>query len=515
MVLRERAAASQHRRRIEDSTNVANALGLGATSARQSQPQPNAVQDGHGSNSSRVRRQRNGRLRVETNRPKIVYTPESVGDSFGPLLTTKSTMAIVQLLYLLSPVQPQRAIQKLLLNICLHAESRKIFLNSFTALLNDDKAGVLKIVEKIDSDVKSEQPNIGVGQSDIDFPPNTLIGNAPDISEASTSNPNLGLLRRRQGGNSAATVAASLPASARGSFHDESIPPVVARRIISILSYLSKASPRICVSMLSSSDDCDCDLGETLSKSTPMERLLDLLEMNLYSKSAANLEQLLSLLENVVAPLSFLPKDSEQVIDTSTERLTPGKEWIKVPQVVVSKRRLHLLCSVLRLESCKDSSFMKVNTLTRRLSRVEANRECILSELALVAQGLGADAIRDLKTLRIRLSAAAKLHQEKLHVSKSESDNSAHQSGSGPASKSPAPSSAVSLSTSSSELKLLRVLQTLHSLCGEFTHDDGTKNDEGNSPEFVSLLRSIDLDSLWRQLNGKSYYLLVLHVVHS
>ena len=42
------------------------------------------------------------------------------------------------------------------------------------------------------------------------------------------------------------------------------------------------------------------------------------------------------------------------------------------------------------------------------------------------------------------------------------------------------------------------VLQMLHSLCN---HDDETKS-EGNHPEFVSLLQTINLESLWDQLNS-------------
>jgi hypothetical protein len=84
---------------------------------------------------------------------------------------------------------------------------------------------------------------------------------------------------------------------------------------------------------------------------------LDLLEMDQYSQSASNLEQLLGLLEIVVAPLryvklaadcllawgkshmvfpslhslSLLPRD-EQEIDLGAEKSSPGKEWVKVPR---------------------------------------------------------------------------------------------------------------------------------------------------------------------------------------
>ena len=500
-IIRERAT-TQQRRRVEETTTAAHIF-PGARARAPAQPQ-NAPQEGHAGNSSRGRRVRNGKLSVETNRPGIVYIPGSVVETLGPLLTSNSTKALIRLLYLLSPIQPQRVLQKLFLNICLHAESRKIFLNAFTALLNDDKAGVTEIVDMIQGDSKGDQCKPEVSQPNDMFPPCTLIGTAPDIFEASA--PSHGMFRRRHGGNSAAAVAASLPASARGSCHDESIPPVVARRIVSYLSYLSK-SPRVCVSMLSidGTDSTENSLCEDRHNVSSLERLLDLLQFNLYSKSATNLEQLLNLLESVVAPLSLLPKDTDAEVDLSTERSSIGKEWIKVPKVVVSKRRLHLLCSVLRHESCKESSFMKVNTLTRRLSRIEANRECILGELALVAQGLGADAIRDIKSISIRLSAAAKLHQEKLQMSKSEANSVMPTSASNSTSDNDfvasAPSSAVSLSTSSSELKLLRVLQTLHSLCGEYTQEETAKSDEGNSPEFVALLQNLDLESLWDELS--------------
>lgn len=58
-------------------------------------------------------------------------------------------------------------------------------------------------------------------------------------------------------------------------------------------------------------------------------------------------------------------------------------------------------------------------------------------------------------------------------------------------------SNSVSFSTSNSELKLLRVLQMLSSLCAQ---DDENKS-EGNPPEFVSLLQSLNLESLWQELS--------------
>ena len=512
--LRERVVASHQRR--QEEANVANAA-AGAGS-RAVGPRASSANDGQSNAPSRVRRQRNGKLvrlksiirssiriinlsiliptdtlcsplqRVETDREEIIYTPESAREGLGPLITAKSVKVLLNLLYLVSPLQPQRVVHKLLLNLCLHAESRDIFLYSLAALLNNDKQRITEILNKVNGNFRDEDTKDKVG---ADFPPFNLLGTAPDLAE-SVNKSNLLMSRRRNGENTTFTVSSSLPAIARGSCGIETIPPTVARRIILMLTALSKSSPRVAFSMLAASaehsEDCE---GSTVSC---LERLLDLLEISLYSKSATNLEQLLSLLEIVASPLSLLPKE-DQEIDLAPTGSTPGKEWVKVPRVVVSEKRLHLLINTLRLESCKESSFIKVNALTRRLSRVEANRDFILRELALVAQGLGADAIRDLRSVSVRLSSAAKLHQQKI-----ESSSDAHKESPNNETVAGTPSSAVSLSTGSSELKLLRVLQTLNSLCIEFAHDENAKSD-GYSAEFASLCRSIDLESLWNQLS--------------
>jgi len=483
-VLRERVA-SQHRRRAEEPNHASNATGLAGAGARPSaaagarSAQPQEVQAG----ASRGRRQRNGKLRIESDRNDIVYTPHRLED-LGPLLTTESAKSFLSLLYLLSPVQPQRIIHKLMLNMCQCGSSRNFFLNSLVDLLNNDKVHVLKLLEKLDSDLDQ------VDVSGLAFPPSALIGTTTELVEDSSPRHSIAMFRRRQGGvSSSATVAASLPASARGSSNG-SIPPIVSRRILCLCSSLCKSSPRVAFSMLLNADGVD----ECPSESC-LDKLLDLFDADQYSKSATNLEQLLSLLEIVVAPLSLLPKE-DQDIDLAADRSSPGREWVKVPRVVVSKKRLHSLITTLRLDSCKDSSFLKVSTLTRRLCRVEANRDCILHELALVAEGLGKAAILDLKAVSVRLNSAAQHHREKLQrndgsellkVSDTSFDNDVFTG---------TPSSAVSLSTSNSELKLLRVLQMLSSLCAQ---DDESKS-EGNPPEFVSLLQSLKLESLWDQL---------------
>ncbi len=96
-----------------------------------------------------------------------------------------------------------------------------------------------------------------------------------------------------------------------------------------------------------------------------LDKLLDLLELNQYSESASNLEQLLGLLEVVVGPLSLLPKD-DQEIEIAPGDSRPGKDIVIVPRRRVSKKRLHLLISILSLDSCRDSSFVKISGSLRR-----------------------------------------------------------------------------------------------------------------------------------------------------
>ena len=493
-VLRERIAA-QHRE-AQEAAVAQQAAGAGGGPRRLARPQQGArlaqPQEGAVASSSR-RRQRNGKLKVEADRDKVVYIPTGDGNEFGPLLTAESSKAFISLLYLLSPVQPQRLVHKLMLNLCHCESSRTFLLHALVGLLNNDKARVKsllkKLVEKSEDEVKDDT-----------FPPSTLIGVPPILERNVNSRQNIMFSRTRQINNTAATVASSLPASSRGSSHSNcSIPPVVARRVISLFSSLCKSSPRVIYSMLCNTEAEDDKEGEANSSNISlscMESLLNLLETNEYSHSASNLEQLLNLLEIVVSPMSLLPKD-DQEIDLTTDRSSPGKEWVKVPRVVLSKRRLHSLVNTLRLESCKDSSFLKINTLMRRLCRVEANRAVVLSELALVAEGLGKAAILDMKAVSVRLRSAAKHHKAKSQVSDGYNDMQVSDPSPDNDVIAGSPSSAVSLSTSNSELKLLRVLQMLNALCAQ---EEDTKS-EGIPPEFDSLLKTLNLEALWNQLD--------------
>ena len=123
-----------------------------------------------------------------------------------------------------------------------------------------------------------------------------------------------------------------------------------------------------------------CHDDEGGSQTTSFDKLIDLMGNEQFSQSASSLEQLLSVLEIVVAPLSLLPKDGQEPPESELQA-SGGRESVRVPRVTLSQRRLHLLVNALRLESCKDASFLKVNTVARRLSRVEVSTD--VSDVAL------------------------------------------------------------------------------------------------------------------------------------
>jgi E3 ubiquitin-protein ligase HUWE1 len=111
-----------------------------------------------------------------------------------------------------------------------------------------------------------------------------------------------------------------------------------------------------------------------------------------------------------------------------------------------------------------------------------------------VAHSLGADAILDLKALKIRMERATN-QRKTLAVAQSEGGTGSRGY----------VSSSVTLSTSSSELKLLRVLQTLQALCGENWDDSGSKRNEGSvivTAELVQLLSQLEFSDLWDELSS-------------
>jgi hypothetical protein len=165
------------------------------------------------------------------------------------------------------------------------------------------------------------------------------------------------------------------------------------------------------------------------------------------------------------------------------------------------------------MESCRDVSFNKVNSIARRLCRVDENRGYILGELGAVAQSLATDAIRDLRTLNIRMQDAVTHQKEEMTKAANGTEGKPDGSKSGFAGGSA--SSSVTLSISSSELKLLRVLQTLQSLCVDTTDESFLKKDGRIvvTDQLVEIFQSMKLDDLWTHLDSCLHVMKVLEGV--
>jgi E3 ubiquitin-protein ligase HUWE1 len=436
------------------------------------------------------RKKHKSQVRVDCNRSLVIYVPQNSEAATGQLVTPESLKSLIDLMFLLSPVRPQRLLQKLFLNLCYHPDIRKILAIVFIALLNDEPGYAIEAIKGLGG-------STGLDMSFSKF----LIGPPPEFfaSESDVTN----YFSNNQVTSAASAIALNLPISSRGSVnHSVGLPPVVSRRLLGTLLSLTKSGTRMPVDILS---NFDCDNENRDSKNTCLDTILSLMAKPAYSQSTSSLEELLGVIDNICFPLEYVFNDRDNVVDPSDKDLdvaaASGKEYVVVPRTTVASKMLKLLCSILLLDSCKDALFAKVSSIVRRLSRVEENRKCILDELALVAQELGIASIRDLRSLKIQLELAAQNHRVQLstHFSDpAELDDDKTNMKLGTA------SSAVTLSTTSTDLKLLRVLQTLFSLCNSSQENNEAKKDDTRyvSQELLSILQKIELDNVWEQLTS-------------
>ena len=432
---------------------------------------------------SNKKRNKSGKIRVCMDRMDFSYGHEQDCDA----LVTQSTLEmLISLMYLLSPVRPQKLLQKFFQNLVVHPEIRYVLAKVLISLLLNDPATAITTMSTMKGATTSASYSNNKDIQSHDFPPSYLLGTAPEIEENDNDNSSLPYFRRRR--SAATAIASNLPISARCSASNNSVPPVVTRRLITTLTFLTKNGSRTALDILN-------NFGDT-KQSNYLDNLLGLLSKDVYVKSSSNLDDLLGLIESICVPLSSIPTDNDTLVSISSREIEVargnGQEWVDVPEVVVSSEKLKLLCSTLRLESCKDTTVAKVNNIARRLSKVVANRECIVHELASVAHSLSIDAKRDLRALKIRLLDAIDEQKADRHKNNEETDMQR------------IPSTAVTLSASNSEVKLLRVLRTLHSLCSS-SSDDQSKKSDGSwvvREEFAGLLKGIDLGSLWDHLTS-------------
>jgi len=494
-VLRERQAFGIRQQQAQQAAAAAAAAPVGASAVARA-PTATAGQVSAGSSSSRKKRV--GRMKVECDRERIIFVPSTVEEKMGPVMTATSMKALVRLIFLLSPVRPHRLLQKVFQNLIGNVRLRASYINTFVALLNGDNAKALGAVNALDDGATSsdqgDSSTASSGQGE-DFPPFGLIGTAPSMEFDSSSSISSRLFLRQSAQqsahNAAAAIAANIPMSARHSVSG-GLPPILAKRIIDFCIHISKHVPRLNIDVLKcDGEDSSSKMGA--SPSCILDHLLDLLNKPLYRKSSTVLEHLLCMLEGVCSPLSLLPKEGEEVPKLSQAEIDSAaaskKEWLDVPQPVVTHHRLKVLCSLLKLEYVKDSSFTRVNSICRRLSRVEENRHFILTELTGVANVLAEGAVNDLRELSLRLTDQV--------------DRMAATSGAATDSPIRNNSQQLGLSSSTTESKLLRVLQALSALTAESQGD--AKKSVGllvASPELVTLMQSPSLTSLWGELTS-------------
>ena len=499
-VLRERALA-QRRSMVDNDAG----LSRGGQGSAAEAGDHRSSSEHHG---NARRRQRNGKVKVDIDREEITFLP----DSLSPPVAKADLELVTALLHLLSPIRPHRLMHQLVLNMSTNAKLRAALTGLFVGLLHDDNAMALKALDEYRKVYKDDSEDwrsmVDKSFSGIkDFPPKRLIGAAPDLPESDVYSINISasLLRQKHGIGTAASMAANLPKSSVGPNAGSKLPPVVTNRILDVFLNLCKASPRFCVHLLEKTGD---------DSFTFFDCLLDLLARPTFYKSASNLDQLLTLLESVVSPLSHLQRGKDEEYETSEKELeaaeSQGKTYVDVPRVSVNQSRLKLLCSILRIEACRDTAFNKVNTIIRRLCRIEDNRGYVLQELASVAHSLGADAVRDLRSLRIRMEqTSARKKALESNLVGLESPPQPVTSGSA--------ATSVALSSTSSESKLLRVLQTLHSLCADPGEESTSRKHDTTiivTGELVHLLCQMQFDDLWTELSACLKVVHVLEGVH-
>ena len=93
--------------------------------------------------SSSKKCQRNGKMKVECDRFRIIYTATSAEDKYSPFMTDLSMKSLIKLFYLLSPVRPHHLMQKLIQNLYVNNDIRKSFVVTLVSLINNDIRGAI------------------------------------------------------------------------------------------------------------------------------------------------------------------------------------------------------------------------------------------------------------------------------------------------------------------------------------------------------------------------------------
>jgi hypothetical protein len=115
-------------------------------------------------------------MKLECDRQQIVYLP-SDNKQLSPLPGVADMKVLLRLLYLRSPLRPQRTLQKLFHNICGQHVLRNILCTAFVQLLNDNGEGALVALETVSKDYSCDEDwrkKIDTEFNEV-FPPKALI----------------------------------------------------------------------------------------------------------------------------------------------------------------------------------------------------------------------------------------------------------------------------------------------------------------------------------------------------
>ncbi|KAL3617821.1 hypothetical protein CASFOL_038142 [Castilleja foliolosa] len=323
-------------------------------------------------------------------RRSIGYTPVEADGL--PLVDTEGLKALIRLLRVVQPLYKSE--QRLLLNLCAHAETRTDLLKILMDLLTLDKG-------KSPSDLNATEP--------------------PYRLYACQSH-----------------VMYSRPQYVDG------VPPLVSRRALETLTYLARNHPLVAKLLLEfrmpqltfkglpSSDDkgnkykmlLDEDMSEKDPEAqTSLTLLLSLLNQSLYLRSVAHLEQLLSLLDVILdnaekkshtiqdpeasvseqpsdpqvttAVVSVSPADivSAKALSSDSEREQNARSLNNLP-----KPELQLLCSLLAREGLSDNAYTLVAEVLRKLVAIApVHCHLFITDLADSVQSLVKSATEELR----------------------------------------------------------------------------------------------------------------------
>ncbi|KAK8642698.1 hypothetical protein V6N13_012035 [Hibiscus sabdariffa] len=316
----------------------------------------------------------------------------------APLVSTEALQAMVRLLRIVQPLY-KGSLQKLLLNLCAHNETRKGLVKILMGMLMLDTRKLANYSNAIE-------------------PPYRLYGCQNNVTY---SHPQ----------------------------HFDGVPPLVSRRVLETLTYLARNHPyvakillqfRLPFRTLQEQRNVDQSCGKALMTEVQLEGhssitlLLSLLNQPLYLRSIAHLEQLLNLLDVIVDRVEKKPLSSEKSKATSTEQMPalrisrPDAENEEAPSDVAESQlkvvdcsmpstsgasnecdalgvlinlpqvELRLLCSLLAREGLSDNAYGLVAEVMKKLVAIAPSHcQLFISELADAVQNLIKSAMDELR----------------------------------------------------------------------------------------------------------------------